>query len=95
MKSKRVTWSIMCAAVALFALTLTGCSFVDSLLGESSESHTHVYDQKDISFTYLATEADCENSATYYYSCACGQAGSETFVYGKPTEHPFSSEWSN
>ena len=71
MKSKRLAWSLTFATIALFTLTLAGCSKLNDLL------HTHVYDQKDVSFTYLATEADCENSATYYYSCNCGSKATQ------------------
>ena len=32
--------------------------------------------------TYLLFEADCTHKLTYYYSCACGEQGSETFEVG-------------
>lgn len=41
--------------------------------------HTCAFDQKVVSETYLATKADCTHAATYYYSCTCGEKGTETF----------------
>ncbi|MBQ8797480.1 MAG: S-layer homology domain-containing protein [Oscillospiraceae bacterium] len=46
-----------------------------------------IFDQKNTDEAYLATPADCENAATYYYSCVCGEKGTETFVYGEPLGH--------
>ena len=63
--------------------------------GSDGNDHEHSYDRKDTSFTFLASEADCENSAQYYYSCSCGEKGTETFSYGKPEEHEYSSEWTH
>ena len=37
------------------------------------------YDDEDY---YLASAGDCTHKATYYYSCACGAMGTETFEYG-------------
>ena len=45
--------------------------------------HTHSYTVKRVTDDYLATAADAENAATYYYSCSCGEAGSETFEFGE------------
>lgn len=49
--------------------------------------HTHVFDQKVTSDSYLSSNATCEAKASYYYSCTCGEAGSETFETGDLAEH--------
>jgi len=48
-----------------------------------TEEHTHGYTEKVTSQTYLASEATCTAKATYYYSCTCGEKGTETFEYGE------------
>lgn len=50
-------------------------------------NHTHVYDQQIPSDGYRVAEATCEAAAQYYYSCLCGQAGTEIFSYGEPAGH--------
>ena len=52
----------------------------------------HVFNVEKIETKYLASEADCENPATYYYACSCGEKGSETFTVGDPLGHKF-SDW--
>ncbi|MBE6143484.1 MAG: starch-binding protein, partial [Erysipelotrichaceae bacterium] len=52
----------------------------------------HVFNVEKIETKYLASEADCENPATYYYVCSCGEKGSETFTVGDPLGHKF-SDW--
>ncbi len=41
---------------------------------------------------YLKSAATCENAAVYYKSCACGECGEETFVYGEPLGHDYDFE---
>ena len=48
------------------------------------EDHTHDYNKQVVADKYLATAADYENAATYYYSCICGEKGTTTFINGKP-----------
>ncbi len=44
--------------------------------------HTHVFDQKSTIDTYLASAATQDAPATYYFSCTCGEKGTETFENG-------------
>ena len=83
--------SLIVAAIISLVTMLTACA---DLGLDLNMSHTHSYDQKDTSFNYLKTEADCENRAEYFYSCSCGAKGTETFVYGQVAAHPYSTEWS-
>ena len=56
---------------------------------EPSHGHVHSYDKQVISEEYLASSATCTEKATYYYSCECGEKGTETFEYGSTTNHNF------
>ena len=51
--------------------------------------HHHIYDQQIVSETYLASPATCTESAKYYYSCTCGEAGEEIFADGEPLGHDY------
>ena len=53
--------------------------------------HTHVFDQQVVGEKYLATAATCTAKATYYYSCVCGEKGSETFESGETLAHDFNT----
>ena len=57
--------------------------------------HTHKFDQKNTDAKYLKSAANCNSGAVYYYSCACGEKGTETFVSGEKLNHTFKTEWSN
>lgn len=56
---------------------------------ESEEPHTCTFDQKVVSGDFLASAADCTHAASYYYSCTCGQKGTETFTDGDALGHDF------
>ena len=50
-----------------------------------SELHTHIFDQQIASDTYRESDATCTDPASYYKSCICGEAGTETFTNGTAT----------
>jgi len=54
-------------------------------------THTHVYDQQVVSDSYLISAATCMDKAVYYYSCSCGERGSETFESGEALGHSFTN----
>ena len=54
---------------------------------EYGELAPHVFDLKVATAEYLASEATCTQKATYYYSCVCGEKGTETFEHGELAEH--------
>ena len=56
----------------------------------SSQDHEHVFDRQVATGEYLATPAGCLLPASYYYSCECGEKGTETFEHGDPLGHDFS-----
>lgn len=49
--------------------------------------HTHSYNMANAADKYRKSEATCLIPAVYYYSCSCGEKGSETFSYGSLKEH--------
>ena len=59
----------------------------------SVPEHTHVFDQQVVSDAYLASPATADSPALYYYSCTCGEKGTETFTYGEAAGHTFESAW--
>ena len=56
---------------------------------------THIFDQQKAEATYRCADATCEEAALYYYSCVCGNKGTETFKYGDPLGHSYSVWTSN
>ncbi|MBE7085016.1 MAG: hypothetical protein E7368_03050, partial [Clostridiales bacterium] len=48
-------------------------------------THTHAYTERVTTSKYLKSEATCGDPAVYYYACACGEVGTDTFEYGEPT----------
>ncbi len=55
------------------------------------EGHSHVYNHKNTDEAYLNSEATCTAKATYFYSCSCGDKGTETFEHGSLAEHKFTT----
>lgn len=73
----------------LSALSLTfilSAAFFASGCGKK-DNHTHSFTQEIAEDKYLASEATCTEKARYYYSCKCGEKGTETFGYGSPLGH--------
>ncbi len=67
------------------------CNNCDDYLDEAA----HNFDQQVVNDTYKATNADCDDAATYYYSCVCGKAGTTTFASGEPNGHSPKTEWTS
>ncbi len=55
----------------------------------SDTVHTHAYTEKNTASAYLQSEANCTRAALYYYSCACGEKGTEAFLSGSRAAHVF------
>ncbi len=86
MKRKHFLLSLICLLLlSLSMFTLTAC-------GGNEPSHTHVYDKQVVNDTFKASDATCEDKAEYYYSCSCGEKGTETFEYGSALGHAY-GEW--
>ncbi len=49
----------------------------------------HEFEKKVVSEEYFASEATCATPAQYYFSCDCGEKGTQTFSYGITNEHDY------
>ena len=79
------------AATETTPQTCTICGYVI----KAALGHTHNFNQKNTSETYLKSAATCTKKAVYYYSCTCGEKGTETFESGETAPHSYSTEWSS
>ena len=75
-----VLLSVLCICCA--AIGLTGCK---------KDKHIHAFDKQVVTDEYKATDATCTEAATYYYSCSCGEKGTETFTSGNALGHSFTN----
>ena len=55
-------------------------------------THSHTYDKKKVTEAYLASSATCTSPAIYYYSCECGDKGTETFTDGDSIAHTYNKK---
>ena len=78
------------AATETTPQTCTICGYVI----KAALGHTHNFNQKNTSETYLKSAATCTKKAVYYYSCTCGEKGTETFESGDLAAHSYKTEWS-
>ena len=60
---------------------------------EAQLAHTHKYTQRNTDEKYKDADATCTKPATYYYSCICGEKGTETFELGSSLGHSVGTEW--
>ena len=67
-----------------------GCHETDTIADTGSKL-PHTFDKQVANEKYLASAATCAEKAKYYYSCSCGEKGSETFEYGKSLNHSFTN----
>ena len=79
------------AATETTPQTCTICGYVI----KAALGHTHNFNQKNTSETYLKSAATCTKKAVYYYSCTCGEKGTETFESGELAAHAYKTTWSN
>lgn len=73
----------------MYTCTVCGAS-KNAPVGPSAD---HVYDQAVIEDRFLRSAASCLEPAYYYYSCTCGERGSEYFPVGESMGHPISEAW--
>ena len=85
-RKKKLPWLVIVAAVVAILLMLA-FFLPGQLPKDTAEPHIHSYTARNMTNEYLMAEADCLNSAVYYSSCSCGEKGTRTFIYGKPTGH--------
>ena len=58
-------------------------------------THEHSFTEQVTTNDYLAAEATCTEAARYYYSCTCGEKGTQTFASGNALGHSYSADWSH
>ena len=69
-----------------------GCNEKDTVTDTDSKL-PHTFDKQVANEKYLASAATCTEAAKYYYSCSCGEKGTQTFTSGNALGHSYSSEW--
>ena len=70
----------LCLTFLLSAsLFILGCN--------DKNKHTHAFTAEIATKEYLCSKATCTEKAKYYYSCECGEKGTETFEYGEIANH--------
>ena len=80
---KKYMLSVLCLTFLISAMFFAvGCQ----------KKHTHTFTEQTVKDDYMSTVADCTNKAKYFYSCSCGEKGTETFEYGEPLGHNL-SDW--
>lgn len=53
------------------------------------KTHEHSFAEQVTSLDFLAAKATCTEPAQYYYSCSCGEKGTQTFASGNALGHSF------
>ena len=91
MIAKTIKRFLPIAMLIMTVVLLASCT----VSSNREEAHEHNFDRKDMNSNYLKSEQTCDTAETYYYSCSCGQRGTETFTVGSPLGHSFSDTWSS
>ena len=73
---KKIIVKIIALALSLVAVT--------SLFACGDTGHKHSFTVKSASADTLAQPATCTAAAKYYYTCECGEKGTDTYVLGSP-----------
>lgn len=54
-----------------------------------SAPHVHEFIERIVDDAHVAIAATCTDPAHYYFSCVCGEVGTDTFASGDPLGHAF------
>ncbi len=60
------------------------CASLLCACDDAKSSHQHSFTHENTGIDFLASDATCTSAAKYYYSCLCGEKGTETFELGNP-----------
>jgi uncharacterized repeat protein (TIGR02543 family) len=77
--------------IRTYTCTVCGQTKTESV-DKLPSNHEHNYNQQVADERYLKEVATCITKAVYYYSCLCGEQGTETFEYGDFAEHDY-GDW--
>lgn len=83
MKKKSIVVWFVAVAVAWGTCTSAGCGNVN---------HQHNFNRQVTELHFLEGEATHAAKARYFYSCECGEKGTETFEYGEIIPHVFNRQ---
>ncbi len=93
---KKSIISILTAILLVCTMGLTACNATQGLNDKISSVlpflHKHAYVKQVETEDYFVSGATCTQKATYYYSCSCGEKGSETFEVGETLPHVYNKE---
>lgn len=87
MKNKK----LLVIPTLLLGINCIGC---DEEVPAEEPAHVHNFNQQKVENEYLASNATCKEAAKYYYSCSCGEKGTNTFESGNANGHSKKTEWS-
>ena len=77
--------------LSLIALMMS-CVSILSACETPAGGHAHNFDQKKQESTYFCSEATCLSGTQYYYSCSCGEVGTNTFEVGAKKNHDYTAQ---
>lgn len=72
---------------ATLALITVMCTFAGFCACDKGDGHTHSYHVESKRAEYVKSEATCTTGTVIYYSCLCGEKGSETFELDNKTHN--------
>ena len=75
-KQRKINVIVVFLMIVLLVGVLVAC-------GKTETGHTHNFNVKSTDSKYLKSAATTTSKAVYYYSCSCGEKGTETFEYGE------------
>ena len=90
MKRFAVPFIVMVLCCCLFCVLLVACDQPQNVQSSNSQpqnEHKCVFNQEVVSDKYKASDSTCTEKAKYYYSCTCGEKGTQTFEYGGYTHN--------
>ena len=78
-------------------LLFASCDYIENTFGngmpdEEQNIHTHDYSVRSTAAIYQKSQATCTEASVYYFSCTCGEKGSETFRDGEALGHVWMRE---
>lgn len=85
MKNKLLKFFALALSIIMIVSVFAAC---DNSQG-GGEGHVHTYDRQIADETTFKEDATCEHGPLYYYTCACGEKGTETFEDGRALEHEY------
>ncbi len=63
----------------------------DDKQNPSDNEHKHAFTKKVTTSKYLKSNATCSQKAKYYYSCSCGEKGTQSFESGTLKAHTYTN----